>query len=87
MSQQQPNVLEAINNLFGGLEISQKKGVYSFEESAKLYGSMLIVKQYFTQVTEAQKKAVAQQQALQQKKAQLAKLPTIQENDPTVETI
>ena len=76
MSQQQPNVLDAVNSLFAGLELCQKKGLYSFEESAKLFGSMVIVKQYFKNVVEQQQKAQAQQKAVQQKKAQL---DTIQE--------
>ena len=80
---QQTNVLDAVNQLFAGLEVSQKKGLYSFEESAKLYGSMVVVKQYFKNVVEQQQKAQAQQQAVQQKAQQVqqqkAKLASITE--------
>ena len=71
----QVNVLDAVNNLFGGLELSQKKGLYSFEESAKLYESMVIVKQYFSQVQEAQQKAQETQQSIQQKSSKLYSIP------------
>ena len=73
---QQPNVLDAINGLFAGLEKAQSKGLYSFEESAKLYSSMMITKEFFKQFVEGQKKAQEQQAELAQK---MSKLSTIKE--------
>ena len=65
--QKQPTVLDAINNLFVGLEKAQKSGLYSFEESAKLFTSMTMTKQYFQKLVEQQQKVMAQKQSVQNK--------------------
>ncbi len=54
---QQQNVIDCINVTFAGLEKAQKEGVFSFEESTKLYSSMIALKEYFTKMVEAQKTA------------------------------
>lgn len=65
MSQQkQPNVLDAMNQLYVSLEKAQSKGLFTFEESAKTYQSMLLTKQYFQQMIEANKKAAEQKEKL-----------------------
>jgi len=76
MSQTQPNVLDCINQMFAGLEKAQKQGVYSFEDSAKIYQSMLVTKEYFKQIVENQKKLQEQKQGLAN---QMSKLSTITE--------
>lgn len=70
---QQPNVLDAINQMFSGLEKAQSSGIYTFEESAKIFQSMLMTKEYFKNIVENQKKAQEQKQGL------INKLSTIQE--------
>ncbi len=64
--QKQPNVLDAMNQLYVALEKAQKSGVFSFEESSKTYSAMLLSKQYFQQLIENQKKAQEQKQSVQQ---------------------
>ena len=75
MSQQQPNVLDSINQMFAGLEKAQSKGVFSFEESSKLFQSMLVTKEYFKQIVESQKKAQEQKQGLTQQMSGLSTNP------------
>jgi len=84
----QPTIIDVANSVFGALEVAQKRGTYSFQESANIFQSMSLMKQYFQKVAEQQQKAVAQQktqqeqQALVQKKAiqqKLQKLQTIKE--------
>lgn len=72
MSQQkQPNVLDAMNQLYVSLEKAQSKGLFTFEESAKTYQSMLLTKQYFQQMIEANKKAAEQKESLNKKMEKL----------------
>ena len=83
--QQQPTILDVANSVFGALELAQKRGTYSFQESAAIFQNMSMMKQYFQKVAEQQQKAVAQQkeqQALSQKqsiKDKLNRLETIEE--------
>ena len=48
----EPTVIDVANSVFAGLELAQKRGAYSFEESAQLYQSITLMKQYFKQVIE-----------------------------------
>ena len=77
MSNQQPTINDVVNSLFGALEMGQKKGIYSFQESAAIFQNMSLMKQYFQQLAEQQKALAAQQKALAQQKVN--KLETIEE--------
>ncbi len=68
--QQQPTIIDVANSVFGALELAQKRGTFSFQESANIFQSMSLMKQYFQKVAEQQQKAMAQQQAAQQKNLQ-----------------
>jgi len=72
MSQdKQPNVLDAINHMFGALEKGQSKGIYTFEESSKIFGAMTLTKKYFNQIMESQRKAMEQKQTITDKVSKL----------------
>ena len=73
--QKQPNVLDAMNQLYIALEKAQSKGVFTFEESAKTYQAMLLSKQYFQQMIESNKKAAEQKQSLNKKMSKLSTIP------------
>ena len=75
MSQdKQPTIIDVANSVFSALEVAQKRGTFSFQESANIFQSMSLMKQYFQKVAEQQQKAMAQQQAQQKKQ-----LETIEE--------
>ena len=76
MSQQkqQPTIIDVANSVFSALEVAQKRGTFSFQESANIFQSMSLMKQYFQKVAEQQQKAMAQQQSAQKKQ-----LETIEE--------
>ncbi len=78
--QQQPTIIDVANSVFGALELAQKRGTFSFQESANIFQSMSLMKQYFQKVAEQQQKAMAQQKRAQQKRAQQKKLQTIDES-------
>ncbi len=43
--QQQPTVLDVANSVFNALELAQKRGTFSFQESANIFQSMSLMKQ------------------------------------------
>lgn len=77
----QPNVLDAMNFIYQALEKANKYGnkvtkdyqlesLFSMEETANLFNSMIITKKYFENILEEQKKQ--------------KKLSTIKENTETI---
>ena len=94
--QQQPTILDVANSMFGALELAQKRGTYSFQESANIFQTMSLMKQYFQKVADQQQKALAQQKAQQEQNSnrektlqslKQQKLKSIKEADETVEEI
>jgi hypothetical protein len=49
------NILNSVNVLIGALEIAQKNGTYTLEQSAEIYNNIKVLKLFFEKLVQEQK--------------------------------
>ena len=52
--QKQLTIIDAVNTTFNALELAQKRGAYTFEESTAIFHSIKMMKQFFEEINKQQ---------------------------------